>query len=429
MRNPNLHPESMMMSYGYHPEMARGAIKNPIYQTSTFEFRTAEEGKAYFEVAYGLREQKEAEEIGMIYSRLDNPNLSVLENRLKIWDGAEDCAVFESGMAAISTALFEFLSPGDLLLYSSPLYGGTTHFILDVLTKFGVEVLSFNGSHTEEDIYERLKKSGKADRLAMIYMETPANPTNRQIDIQQMRRIADTLGKGKRKIMLAVDNTFLGPIWQHPLQWGADLVLYSATKYIGGHSDVIAGACLGSVEQIKRIKTLRTFLGNMASPWTAWLLTRSLETLKPRMELQARNAQKIARFLQKHPMVEKVYYLGLLTPADGLQYQIFQRQCQSPGAMISFDIKGGEAAAFCFMNHLNVIKLAVSLGSTESLVQHPATMTHAGLPFEEKEALNVTDKLVRLSVGVENDRDLIMDIEQAFSAVEATTLRQQLVKS
>ena len=195
---------------------------------------------------------------------------------------------------------------------------------------------------------------------------------------------------------------------------GADLVLYSATKYIGGHSDVIAGAVLGNEPLISRIKVLRTFFGSMASPFDAWLLTRSLETLKLRMEKQTRNAQRVARFLQHHPMVENVHYLGLLTEADGEQYRIYERQCSAPGAMLAFEVKGGEKEAFAFLNNLKLVKLAVSLGSTESLAQHPATMTHAGIPAEILAEMGISENLVRLSVGIENVRDLISDIEFAL---------------
>ncbi|MCB0816911.1 MAG: aminotransferase class I/II-fold pyridoxal phosphate-dependent enzyme, partial [Flavobacteriales bacterium] len=282
-------PESLMMSHGYKPELSEGAIKCPIFQTSTFVFRTAEEGKAFFEVAYGIREKGEKEELGLIYSRLNNPDLQILEERLCLWDGAEECAVFESGMSAISTTLLEFLSPGDVLLFSNPVYGGTDHFIKGVLTRFGIEVMGFY-PWEQEELAERVKASGKADRVKMIYIETPANPTNTLIDIRACAALAQALSTDERRVLLAVDNTYMGPLWQHPLKLGADLVLYSATKYIGGHSDVIAGACLGSRELIARVKELRTFLGCMAGPWTGWLLLRSLETLKPRMETQARNA-------------------------------------------------------------------------------------------------------------------------------------------
>lgn len=261
-----------------------------------------------------------------------------------------------------------------------------------------------------------LKKSGLSHRLALIYVETPANPTNALIDIAACKRIADAHSNGDKTVFLAVDNTYMGPLWQHPLQHGADFSLYSATKYIGGHSDVIAGACCGSKALIGRVKTLRTFLGNMAAPHTGWLLMRSLETLKVRMEQQARNAAKVAEFLSSHPKVEKVYFLGNI-PVGTREFELFQRQYSSAGAMLSFDVKGGESEAFRFLNALKLIKLAVSLGSTESLAEHPATMTHAGVDPDHKKEMAITEKLIRLSVGVEYHKDIIWDIQQALEKV------------
>jgi methionine-gamma-lyase len=414
MTRRKLHPESLMMSHGYKPELSQGAVKCPIFQTSTFVFQKAEDGKAFFEVAYGLREPGEKEELGLIYSRLNNPDLEILEDRLCLWDDAEDCAVFESGMSAISTTLLEFLSPGDVLLYSNPIYGGTDHFIKQTLTRFGIEVIGFY-PWEQERLEELMRQSGKLDRLRMIYVETPANPTNILIDIGNCSRLAKRWGSPEKPVLLAVDNTYMGPLWQHPLEQGADLVLYSATKYIGGHSDVIAGACLGRKELIARVKGLRSFLGCMAGPWTGWLLLRSLETLKPRMETQAGNAAQVAAFLKSHPKVRKVHYLGFLDTPE--QQAIYDRQCLSAGAMLAFDVQGGEAEAFRFLNALKLVKLAVSLGSTESLAEHPATMTHVGVDPVEREKLGITGGLVRLSVGVEHPDDLIADLEQALEAV------------
>ncbi len=411
-----LYPESLMMSYGYKPELSEGAIKCPIFQTSTFTFKSAEEGKAFFEVAYGLREKKPNEELGLIYSRLNNPDLEILENRLTLWDGAEDCAVFESGMSAITTLLLEFLRPGDYVVYSAPVYGGTDHFINHVLPRYGINHIGFRAGTGNQEIRQRIEEAGALGKVALIYTETPANPTNALVDIAAMRQLADELGSEDKPVYVAVDNTYMGPLWSHPLQHGADFVLYSATKYIGGHSDVIAGACLGSKELIGRVKGLRTFIGNMAGPWTGWLLMRSLETLKARMELQAANATKVARFLAGHYKVAQVYYLGLLEPGHP-QYDIYKRQYSSPGAMLSFEVKGGEAEAFRFLNSLKLIKLAVSLGSTESLAEHPKTMTHADVAEEDKQAIGITDNLVRLSVGVEHADDLIWDIGQALEQV------------
>ena len=414
--NHSFQPESMMMSYGYKAELSEGAIKCPIFQTSTFVFKNAEEGKAFFEVAYGIREQKVNEEMGLIYSRLNNPDLEILENRLCLWDKAEECAVFESGMSAITTVLLEFLKPGDLLLYSMPVYGGTDHFINTFLPKIGIDTIGFRPEMSESEIETLLASTGKADKLAMIFIETPANPTNAIIDIEMCVRIAQKYSNPDQKVLTAVDNTYMGPLWQHPLRHGADLVMYSATKYIGGHSDVIAGAVLGNRDLMKRVKTLRTFLGNMASPNTGWLLMRSLETLKVRMEQQAKNAEVIAQYLTKHPKVEKLYYLGLIHE-NSANYHTYKRQYLSPGAMLSFDIKGGEKEAFAFLNNLKLIQLAVSLGSTESLAEHPASMTHAGIEETHRKEMGITDKLIRISVGVENFQDILWDIEQALEMV------------
>lgn len=415
MKKP-LHPESLMMTHGYQPELSEGAVKPPIFQTSTFVFKTAEEGKAFFEVAYGLREKGEQEEMGLIYSRINNPNLEIFENRLKLWDKADDCAVFESGMSAISTVLMEFLKPGELLIYSSPTYGGTDHFINDYLKRIGVDSVSINADDSKEAILEKVRATGNSDKVGLIMIETPSNPTNSLIDIAMCKEIADELSSETQQVKLAVDNTFMGPIWCHPIAHGADLVMYSATKYIGGHSDLIAGAVLGNTEDMIRVKTLRTFLGNMASPHTCWLLTRSLETLKVRMEQQAKSAIDVAEFLKSHPKVSNVVYLGNLEKGSKA-YKIYEKQYSSPGAMISFEVKGGEEQAFKFLNHLNLVKLAVSLGSTESLIQHPASMTHAGIAPDDKIKMGITESLVRISIGVENSEDLIHDIAQALDAV------------
>lgn len=410
-------PESLMMTYGYKPSLSEGAIKCPIFQTSTFVFQTAEEGKAFFEVAYGHRSKHEGEELGLIYSRINNPDLEILENRLSLWDEAEACAVFESGMAAITTVLLAFLKPGDYVLMSSPLYGGTDHFIKKILPQFGIHSITFGVGQRKEEIIAAIDAQGLGAKIALVFAETPANPTNDLIDIAMCKAIAQHYSTPEKEIYVAIDNTYMGPLWQHPLKHGADLVLYSATKYIGGHSDVIAGACLGSASLMAHVRGLRTFLGNMASPNTGWLLLRSLETLKLRMDAQAKNAVVVASFLNLHPKVEKVYYLGNLTPAAGRAYEIKQAQCLSDGAMIAFDIKGGEPEAFAFLNALQLIKLAVSLGSTESLAEHPATMTHVDVDADLKKELGISEKMIRLSVGVEHPDDIIQDLSQAFDKV------------
>lgn len=409
-----MRPESLMMSYGYRPELSEGALKCPIFQTSTFVFRSAEEGKAFFEVAYGLRDQAPGEQLGLIYSRLNNPDLEILENRLALWDKADDCAVFESGIAAISTILLEFLRPGDILLHSKPLYGGTHHFIHTFLPQIGVETIGFMPEDDEAAVRERI--AGREDRVALIYIETPANPTNHLIDLEMVAQLAKSLSREDRRVISVCDNTYMGPMWQNPLEFGIDLNVYSATKFIGGHSDVIAGSIAGPADLMRRIKTLRTFLGNMAGPWTGWLLMRSLETLKVRTDQMQATARRVAEFLQAHPKVTQVRYLGFQEPGSRSE-MLFRKQCSCAGSMISFEVTGGEAGAFRCLNALKLVSLAVSLGGTESLAEHPATMTHVDVPLAEREELGISESLIRLSVGVEAAEDLIWDLEQALDAV------------
>jgi methionine-gamma-lyase len=411
-----LHPETLMMGYGYRPEWSEGALKPPIFQTSTFVFKNAQEGKDFFAVAYGLRDPKPDEIFSLAYGRINNPNVEILEDRLTLWDDAEAAAAFASGMGAITTTLFEFLRPGDLILHSASIYGGTDHFIKTVLPRYGIDSLGFGMNDTREDIERLLAESGKADKLAMVYVESPSNPLNSLVDITMCAELAKAHSTPDRKVVVAVDNTFLGPLFQTPIKQGADLVLYSATKYIGGHSDLLAGVCLGSADLIKRVRGMRTFMGSMADAWTGWLLLRSLETLKMRMTEMQSVASCVADYLKDHPKIEKVYYLGHLKPGDP-QYDIYKKQCLGPGAMISIDVKGGEAAAFRFLDALQVIKLAVSLGGTESLAEHPSTMTHADVSKSDQAAIGLTDKLVRMSIGIEHPDDLIADLDQALAAV------------
>jgi methionine-gamma-lyase len=409
-----LHPETLMLSLGYRSEWSEGAIKAPLFQSSTFVFSTAAQGKAFFEVAYGHRSQAPGEAVGLIYSRLNNPNVEILEERIRVWDRAERAAAFESGMAAITTTLLTHLRPGDVILHSEPLYGGTDHLIRKVLPGFGIEGVGFAVDADGAGILEVADRVGR-DRVAMIYVETPANPTNALCDIAACAATAQELS-GRRRVPVVVDNTYLGPLWQRPLDHGADIVLYSATKYIGGHSDVIAGIALGDAELLDPIRVMRTFLGSVAGPWTAWLLLRSLETLKVRMDAQAAGAGIVADFLRDHPKVSEVSYLGHLRAGDP-DFELYQRQCVGPGAMLSVWLDTDETGAFRFLDALRTIRLAVSLGSTESLAQHPATMTHCDVPEDERQRLRVTAGLVRLSIGIEHPADLVQDLGRALDQV------------
>ena len=411
-----LRPESLMMSYGYRPDWSEGAIKAPIFATSTFVFKTAEDGKAFFARAYGLTEPDPDDEPGLIYSRLNNPSLEILEDRLTLWDGADSAAVFESGMAAISTTALTYLRPGDLVVFSEPSYGGTEHLFHEILPQFDIRVRCFRSSDGEEGIRRILEEEDNKERLRMIYVETPSNPTNDLVDIEACARIAREFDTQERRVILAVDNTFLGPVFQHPLKHGADLVIYSLTKYVGGHSDLIAGAVLGSTDDVDMVKGTRTFFGNIPGPFTGFLLMRSLETLKIRMIEATENAKKMADFLTSHPKVARVSYLGLLKEGDE-GFDIFQRHCTGAGSMIAFEVHGGEAEAFRFLNALKLIKLAVSLGGTESLAEHPGAMTHSDISAEDQVKIGIMPGMIRISVGLEDPDDLIADVAQALEKI------------
>jgi len=413
-----LSPETLMMGYGFSPHLSEGALKPPLFQTSTFVFETAEDGKASFELAYGLREKRRDEEMHLIYSRINNPNLEVLEDRLAVWDGAEKALAFASGMAAISTTLMTFLRPGDTFVFSEPVYGGTEYLVHNILPQFGAKGVGFMAEGGAEAFRAAAAEAAAlaaktGGKVGAVYVETPANPTNGLVDIALAREVSESLKGPAGRPPVIVDNTFLGPLWQQPLALGADICVTSLTKYVGGHSDLIAGAVSGEASWIGQVAVFRTILGTMTDPHTAWLLLRSLETLKIRMDAAELGARKVAAYLQSHPRVKSVWYLPFL-PKDHPDRALFERQCRTAGSTFSFEIVGGEAEAFAFLNKLQVIKLAVSLGGTETLASHPAAMTHSDVPPDERKRLGITESLVRLSIGVENPDDLIADIEQAL---------------
>ena len=409
-----LHPETLMMGYGYDPLLSEGALKIPIFHTSTFVFEKAEDGKSFFELAYGLRQPKPQEESGLIYSRINNPDLQVLEERLCLWDDAESGLVFSSGMSAIATTLLTFLRPGDCVVHSEPVYGGTEYLLHKVLPQFGVRRIGFSAG-SAQGLEDAVRLAAAQGPLKMIYTETPANPTNALVDIAACAELARQHATPEYRPLVVVDNTFLGPLWQQPLKHGADLVLYSLTKYVGGHSDLIAGSVLGAEDIIAPVRGMRTILGTMCDPMTGWLVMRSLETLKLRMTCAMKNARYVAEFLYDHPRVRAVHYLGFLEEGHP-QHDIYRRLCRSPGSTFAFEIDGGEADAFRVLNALEVTKLAVSLGGTESLASHPASMTHADVPAADKARMGITDGLIRLSVGIEHPEDIIADLRQALEA-------------
>ena len=408
-----LSPETQMMSYGYDPKLSEMSIKPPIFLTSTFAFATAEDGAAFFRVTLGQAEEGDPESAGLMYSRFNNPNMEVLEDRLALYDGADEAAVFSSGMAAISTTLMGLAHSGSVILQSTPLYGGTESLIRKFLPNYGIKSVDFFAGAREDELQAAAESAMAQGEVSVIYTETPTNPTNDLVDLAACRRIADMIKdkQGKRP-WIVVDNTFLGPVGQAPLALGADVVIYSLTKYIGGHSDLIAGSASGSSEAMALIRSLRGYLGTNLDAHTCWMLLRSLETVKIRMEAAALGALKVAEYLRDHPKVGRVRYLGFMEKGtrDG---DVFHAQSTSAGSTFAFDL-ADEKAAFRMLNALQVMKLAVSLGGTETLICHPGSTTHRGVDPELRKRQGFTDGLVRISVGIENPDDLIADLEQAL---------------
>lgn len=416
-----LRPQTQMMSFGYDPALSEGSIKPPLFQTSTFAFKSAEDGKRQFALRKGLAQRAPGEEFGLVYSRFNNPNLEILEDRLAIWEQAEKALVFASGMAAISSTLLALSRPGDVVMNSEPLYGGTEGLLLNIFPQFGIGHAPLPVG-TPLDQIEALMRAAdeeaakRGGRLSAIMLETPANPTNELTDIVGVVGLAKKLERNGYRPAVCVDNTFLGPIWQKPLTLGADYAMYSLTKYVGGHSDIVGGAVLGSMDAMKPIAPMRSSLGSTLDPHTAWMLCRSLETLELRISRATENARIVCGFLERHPKVKQVLWLGNLPPGSD-QARIFASQCTGVGSTFSIRVKGGEPEAFKFLDSLKVIKLAVSLGGTESLASHPATTTHLDYSPADKERYGITGDLVRISIGIEDSRDLIADVDQALAAV------------
>jgi len=411
-----LAPETLMMGFGFDPMLSEGSLKPPLFQTSTFVFPSAQAGKDFFATMQGRRKLGPDEEPGLVYSRFNNPNLEVLEDRLALWDEAEASLAFASGMAAISTCLWAYLRPGDVVVQSQPIYGGTETLMHSILPEFGVRQFGFEVEGGVTAMRAAMQAAQAAGRVAAVYLETPANPTNGLVDIAEARRLADAVGVQGKRPPVIVDNTMLGPIYCTPLAHGADLVVTSLTKYVGGHSDLIGGGVSGAKEMLAPVRRMRSTLGTMCDPHTAWLLLRSLETLKLRMTASAAGARRVAEFLRDHPKIDNVWYLDFL-PKGHPDRPLHERQNKSAGSTFSFEVKGGERAAFALLDRLEVIKLAVSLGGTETLASHPASTTHSGMPPEELKRFSITPALIRISIGVEEPQDLIADLQQALAAV------------
>jgi cystathionine beta-lyase/cystathionine gamma-synthase len=332
-----------------------------------------------------------------------------------VLEGADEALAFSSGMSAITTSLIACAPRGSVVLHSSPLYGASEMFVRTLMADLlDVGSVEFDAGADEATLMAAAEAAMARGPVSVIYTESPANPTNRLVDLDIVARVRDHIASvsGHRPVIMC-DNTMMGPIGHRPVAFGVDLVLYSLTKYIGGHSDLIAGACIGSSETLTRIRRLRNFLGGTLDSHACWLLTRSLETVTLRMRKAFENAEAVARFLAGHPKVEKVSHLSLLEPGSH-QHEVFVRQCDGAGSTFSFDVKGGKAAAFHVLDSLKLIRLAVSLGGTESLACHPGSTTHSGVPADIRARMGFTEGLIRLSIGIEHPDDLIADLAQAL---------------
>jgi methionine-gamma-lyase len=412
INNRRLKPATLMMGHGFDPALSEGSLKPPIFLTSTFVFENAAAGKRHFE---GVTGKRPGGSEGLVYSRFNGPNQEILEDRLSIWEDAEDALTFSSGMSAIATLLLTFVQPGDVIVHSGPLYAATETLIGRILGRFGVTWLDFPAGAERAEIEAVLARAKAQGRVSLIYLESPANPTNALVDVEAVAAARDSLFDDDQRPPIAIDNTFLGPLWSQPLEHGADLSIYSLTKYAGGHSDLVAGGVVGAKALINPIRMMRNTIGTITDPNTAWMLLRSLETLELRMSRAGENAEQVCAFFRDHPKVESVGYLGFLQ--DGRQADIYRRHCTGAGSTFSLYLKGGERESFAFLDSLKIAKLAVSLGGTETLASAPAAMTHLSVPDARKQALGISDNLVRISIGVEDPDDLIADFDQALSAV------------
>ena len=409
-----LKPSTLMMGYGYDPVLSEGSLKPPIFLTSTFAFPSAADGKRHFE---GITGKRPGGADGLVYSRFNAPNQEILEDRLSVWDGAEDALSFSSGMTAICVLMLAYASQNDVIVHSGPLYAASEGFVAKVLAKFGVTYVDFPAGATREEIDAVIEKAqAQADeqggKVCMVYLESPGNPTNALVDIEAVRASVDA---AQLDCPIAIDNTFLGPLWQRPLDQGADIVVYSLTKYVGGHSDLVAGSIAGAKKWMEPVRMLRNTMGGICDPNTAWMLMRSLETVELRMNRAGENAAKVCEFLAQHPKVEGLGYLGMIK--DARQQDIYDRHCKGAGSTFSLLLKGGEAECFRFLDALKIAKLAVSLGGTETLASHPASMTHLSVAEGRRAELGISDNLVRISIGIEDPDDLIADFTQALETV------------
>jgi cystathionine beta-lyase/cystathionine gamma-synthase len=404
-------PPTAVLTRGFDPRLSVGSARPAVFRSSTYVFSSPEAAERAFAIALGRSRASETENVELIYSRLSHPNAEILEDQIvPLEQGAEAAAVFNSGMAAISTVFLASCAPGSSFVYTTPVYGGTQHLIHQLLEPLGLRGVPVPAPSSAE----LARAIETTPNLKLVFIETPANPTLAMCDI------AGAVAAAKRRSggapLVVVDNTFMGPVFQHPLALGADVVVYSATKYLAGHSDILAGVALGrDAELVASLRGMRAIVGNILQPDECWLLNSRLPTVELRMTRQSKNTQRIAEALAGHPRIAKLHYPTLFT--DPEQIRIRDAQCDFPGAVFSLELKNGKRAAFDFLRRLSIAKNAVSLGGVESLACHPATTTHSEMSEEELASAGITPALVRISVGIEDWRDLLKEFREALDAL------------
>jgi methionine-gamma-lyase len=403
-------PPTAVLTRGFDPRLSVGSARPAVFRSSTYVFSSPESAERAFALSLGYAQPKEGESVDLIYARLSHPNAEILEDQVvPLEPGANASAVFNSGMAAISSLFFTFCPPGSNFVYTTPLYGGTYHLIHHLLEPLGIHGISVPAGNAKK----MSSVIASTPDLRLVFVETPSNPVLTMTDIASTSRAARNHPNSP---LVAVDNTFLGPTFQHPLAHGADLAVYSATKYLSGFSDLLAGFVLGGEPSlIAQLHATRAVLGNILQADECWLLDSRLPTVSLRMNRQSKNAQRIAEAMATHKKIEKVFYPTLFD--DPEQIRIRDAQCQFPGAIFSISLRGGKRAAFDFLRNLQIARNAVSLGGVETLACHPASTTHSEMGSEDRQSLGVTDALVRISVGIEDWRDLLHDFQQALDSI------------
>ena len=406
----NLKPETAVLTRGFDPSLSVGSARPAVFRSSTYVFSSPEAAERAFDIMGGRAQRTPGENVDLVYSRFNHPNAQILEDQIiPLEPGTTVATVFNSGMAAIMTALLAVLKPGDSIIYTVPIYGGTQTLIQGFLEPFGIQGIPVHGGRA--DLLDQAIRSAK--NLGVVLIETPANPTITMIDIRQVCETVASLKTPQPLVM--IDNTFLGPAFQHPLSLGADLSIYSATKYLGGFSDIIGGVVLGKdAVLMQKIRSKRSLFGNILQPDECWILNSRLPTVYLRMNRQSENAQKIAESLVGHPKIAKIYYPTLFQ--DAAQKRIYESQCTAPGGLVSIDLKGGKKAAFDFLRHVQIARDAVSLGGVETLACHPRSTTHSAWSAKDLDEAGIGDGLVRISFGIEDAGDLLADFQQAFEA-------------